>query len=164
MRGRMPVRELEAKVSWESMLLPEAWPLMVRFPPIRAPGEASIGSGEAPTTMSSPRGPKPSMTSVFASPLEIVEDDFGASHRLQGLAGVAGRGVDLGVGAQLPCLPAVPWLCGELDAQVAKASHSEDLAVGGRHLELTEFEVPPCSPSPHRSHRRRQATPFRASN
>jgi hypothetical protein len=45
MRGRMPVRELKAKVPWESMLLPEAWPLMLRLPPIRAPGEVSIRSG-----------------------------------------------------------------------------------------------------------------------
>jgi hypothetical protein len=39
------------------------------------------------------------MTSVFASPLEIVEDDFGTAHCLQGLAGVARRRVDVGVGA-----------------------------------------------------------------
>ncbi|MCW2978458.1 MAG: hypothetical protein JWO14_185 [Solirubrobacterales bacterium] len=70
---------------------------MVRVPPIRAPGEASIGSGEAPATMSSPRGPSPPMASVLAAPLEIVER-MTSAHRLEGLAGVARRRVDVVVG------------------------------------------------------------------
>jgi hypothetical protein len=35
--GRMPVRMLKARVPWESTHEPEAWPLMMRLPPIRAP-------------------------------------------------------------------------------------------------------------------------------
>jgi hypothetical protein len=99
MRRRMPVRELKAKVSWESMLLPEAWPLMVRLPPISAPGEASIGSGEAPTTMSSAGAQASDDFGVRLAARDRREDDFGAAHCLEGLAGIARFGIDVGVGA-----------------------------------------------------------------
>ena len=52
--------------------MPDAWPATEVRRRSSANGGASTGSGEAPTTISSPRRPRPPSTSLLAAPEEIV--------------------------------------------------------------------------------------------
>src|SRR5581483_4768819 len=70
--GRTPVSAANRIVSSESIALPDDQPRTLRVPWISCVGATGIGSKPAPTTISSPSRPRPSISGAIALPLGAV--------------------------------------------------------------------------------------------